>query len=262
MANPGGGLPARLRSPVDPINSAQEQAEAFAAAQVPINAPEVTPIPFKSVDLTLEVPSQPGSSLNYRFQYDNQQKLQTISAQTAPIFQVETLGATTVRQTLQQLTGEYTLNAEGLGTQVNGVLPEGGPFVRNYLYRNGYLVSSYGSGSQLTTRHFSPEGDLLAWKGEAHNGQSVNATYTYITYPNTIRQEVFRWEAAHFAFRGDFLGKYSTHLVEQAQFRVGQVLHTLNFSYTFDEQGRVETMSIARTEGTAQLPNAQYRFSY
>lgn len=161
--------------------------------------------------------------------------------------------------TYSGLVGKYTLNESGIGEKAT-ITYEGKSNEMHYLYKNGYWVSSYGTDGTITTRAFSKEGNLLQWQTiDKYGSVLYNATYEYTDIPNTIRQEINRWEAVHFAFRGDVLGKYSTHLVSKATING---INILNFEYTKDNANRVKNISIKRTQGTFELPVALYTYTY
>lgn len=99
---------------------------------------------------------------------------------------------------------------------------------------------------------------MQEWNGLSHLGETIRALYTYTTFPNTIQQEINYWAAPHFALRGDFLGKYSSHLVEKVVFTNRAGDSTLDFSYTFDSQNRVTKVVIKRNLSD----DAIYEYSY
>ncbi|GAB3174650.1 hypothetical protein GCM10027291_33360 [Telluribacter humicola] len=157
------------------------------------------------------------------------------------------------------LTRNYTLNSDGRGEKATETYEAKFKDIQ-YIYKNGYWVSAYGTDGTLTTRVYSHEGDLLQVQVVDQYGQvKHDARYQYTDIPNAIRQEVDRWEAPHFAFRSDILGRYSQHLLKEA---VVNGTHTLTFDYKMDNKNRVGNVTITRTQGSFQLPKVFYSYLY
>ncbi|MFN3382221.1 MAG: hypothetical protein ACK41O_22400 [Runella zeae] len=194
----------------------------------------------------------------YHFQYDYQKRLADISTDKSSVFNTY-LDPTNSKATSKWTTREiqYQLNPQGLAQSSEGVFMNGKEAAVEYFYKNGYLVSSADK-NYLTKLTYKTNGDLQEWNGLSHLGETIRALYTYTTFPNTIQQEINYWAAPHFALRGDFLGKYSSHLVEKVVFTNRAGDSTLDFSYTFDSQNRVTKVVIKRNLSD----DAIYEYSY
>lgn len=244
-------------TPVDPMAVLREKAQAIASQQVLIEAIEAPQLVLKSATLTLRE-KQETTFPPYVFTYNSQNSLVGITSGNEGFWSLTFAG----QQASVQYNGskqEYTINNTGLGEKVNAT-NEGMKSEAHFLYKNGYWVSAYSTDGDLTSRIYSKEGDLLQWRIVGKNGDiKYNATYEYTNMPNIFRQEVDRWEAPHFAFRGDFLGKYSSHLLKKATINN---TNTLNFNYNFDEKKRVSSMAITRSQSTFELPVAKYSYTY
>ncbi|TDB67424.1 hypothetical protein [Arundinibacter roseus] len=186
--------------PVGLVITAQDKAQAITSRQVDIVAIEVPQSLVK--DVLLEFLATPSSEkamtqLPYRFEYDSQNRLSHIAS---GINEFWNLKATDDRATLSYdgTIKEYKLNSNGFGDQAT-VSKEGKSSEINYLYKNGYWIAAHSTEGDLISRVFSPEGNLLKWEVMNHDGfGNYTATYGYTNIPNTIRQEVNRWEAPHF----------------------------------------------------------------
>lgn len=244
-------------TPVDQMASLREKAQSVAARQVSIEAKEVPQLNVKSASLTLKE-NQNITYLPYVFSYNVRGALVGIATGTDSFWSLASAGnlASLIYSGSVQ---EYTLNGSGLGEKAQ-VTHEGNKSeVFNY-FKNGYWVSSYSTDGKVTSRIYSKEGDLLQWEIVDKDGRiEYNATYEYTDRPNVIRQEVNRWETPHFAFRGDVLGRYSTHLLKKATINSNNVL---NFEYSFDDKDRVSSIAITRTQGSFEPPVAQYGYTY
>lgn len=244
-------------TPPDPMAVLREKAEKITMQQSAIEATEVPQLVLKSATLTLRE-KQDLIFPPYNFAYNTQNSLISIASGNESFWKIAFAGdqASLIYNGLVQ---EFTLDNTGMGEKAD-VTFEGKKSEIHYLYKNGYWVSAYSTDGKLTSRIYSKEGDLLQWQIVDKNGDiKYRATYEYTDIPNNIRQEVDRWEAPHFAFRGDFLGRYSTHLLKKATINNTEIL---NFNYNLDEKNRVSTNTVSRTQGTFELPLAQYRYTY
>ncbi len=229
-----------------------EQAKEYADAHPSINTPESTNHFPTSVKISL------GSYVvgTYFFQYDSQKRLVKISNNNSTMFNISI--DSTNPQIYQMLGVRYQLNEQGLAQNSNGVFSNGREAAVEYFYKNGYLVSSADQ-NYFTKLNYNTNGDLKEWIGLSHLGEYIRASYSYTNFPNTLQQEINYWTAPHFALRGYFLGKYSSHLVEKVTFQ-NAVLNnvTLDFSYSFDSQNRVTKVVIKRSLGDEAI----YEYSY
>lgn len=241
-----------------------------------INGPTLAEVASKYAD---EHPSIAGETINfnnpksvkvvilgaltvwdYSFKYDLAGKLMSISEENGST--VAFSSDTTTRKATRNWGGkilEYQLNQQGFAIDTKGLLNEI-QTKSQYFYKNGYLVSM-SNPLYITRLRYTNDGDILEWTGVNHTEEKTQFIYQYTEHPNTIRQEITRWATPHFSYRGDFLGKYSTHLLKQAVIKSSSGSGsdiTFDFSYTFDSQGRVSTMTIKRSLG----PDVVYQYSY
>jgi hypothetical protein len=244
-------------TPTDPMVSFREKAQAVALQQNSIEVPEVPQLALKSVILTLREKNEM-TFPTYNFAYNSQNSLVSITSGTEGFWSLA-LNGNQASLKYDESIQEFILGNNGLGEKAN-ITFEGKKSEIHYLYKNGYWVSSYNTDGDITSRIYSQKGDLLQWKIVDINGNiKYNATYEYTDIPNTIRQEVNRWEAPHFSFRGDVLGKYSSQLLKKVTINNTS---TLSFDYKLDDKNRVSSSTISRTQGTFELPVAFYSYTY
>lgn len=145
---------------------------------------------------------------------------------------------------------KYTLDKSGLAQMDNSE--------NNFYYKDGYLWISTGKEGFANT--YSPEGNMLARRA---NG--IKAEYEYTEFPNTIRQEVLASTSItlYATTRDSFLGNFSSNLVKRVQFSEGENV-TLDYSYQFDAENRVKTMTIRRKSNMNGMGDATFQcvFSY
>lgn len=232
-----------------------QQAKEYADAHPAIQPPAL--VNYQPTSVKVSIGSF--SVGTYNFQYDSQKRLVDISHDKNSVFNTY-LEPTNSKATSKWNTREinYRLNPQGLAQSSEGMFMNGKEAAVEYFYKNGYLVSSADK-NYLSKLTYKTNGDLQEWNGLSHLGETIRASYTYTTFPNTIQQEINYWAAPHFALRGDFLGKYSSHLVEKVTFQNAALNNiTLDFSYSFDSQNRVTKVVIKRNLGD----DAIYEYSY
>lgn len=162
----------------------------------------------------------------YSFKYGSNNELLHIITGNDTIFQERT--DRTTKTAFSKVSGETTtfqLNAEGLAQSSKGTTASTPKREVNtrYFYKNGFLVSMANE---------------------------------------TNRQEISSWITPHFSMRGDFLGKYSSRLVKKMTINATSGMSSgnliLDFSYTFDDNGRISRMTIQRSDGTKVFYEYQY----
>ena len=246
------------QKPVEPTLT--EQAESYAKTHPDIIPPVVTNTQPTSVKVAIDQLFVG----TYSFRYSSNNELLYITTEKDTIFQATT--NRTSKTASSKVNGEVTtfqLSAEGLAESSKGnstTTPKREVNTR-YFYKNGFLVSM-ANDTKLTKFEYNGKGNLLSWSGINHQGLNTNATYEYTDTPNTIRQEISSWITPHFSTRGDFLGKYSANLVKKITINAASGASsgtlTLDFSYTFDTNGRISRMIIQRSDGTKVFYEYQY----
>ena len=201
----------------------------------------------------------------YSFKYGSNNELLHIVTGNDTIFQERT--DRTTKTAFSKVSGETTtfqLNAEGLAQSSKGTTASTPKREVNtrYFYKNGFLVSMANE-TKLTKFEYNGQGNLLSWSGVNHQGLTTNASYEYTDIPNTIRQEITSWITPHFSMRGDFLGKYSSRLLKKMTVNTTSGISSgnnniLEFTYTFDGNGRISRMTIQRSDGTKVFYEYQY----
>jgi hypothetical protein len=145
---------------------------------------------------------------------------------------------------------KYTLNKSELAQVDNSN--------NNFYYKDGYLWIS--TGKEGFTNTYSTEGNLLSRRADG-----IKVDYEYTDFPNTIRQEVLSSTSVtlYATIRDVFLGNFSTNLVKRVQFSEGDSV-TLDYSYQFDAENRVKTMTIRRKSSIIDMADATFQcvFSY
>lgn len=243
-------------TPTTPELTLAEKAKKYAEEHPDIQTPVIVSKLPKSVKVAI------GSAFligNYNFEYNSQEQLVRILTEKSPVFEI-TLdqNARKANSTFAKQEMAFLLNQEGLAESSDGILNNGNKVKNQYFYKNGYLVGM-SDDFYLTKLKYNANGNLLEWNGVTHQREKVLISYEYTDYPNIIRQEITSWITPHFTYRGDFLGKYSSNLLKRAVITQGSSgSYTLNFSYTFDTEGRLSSMLIKRdSEG-----DVLYEYSY
>lgn len=241
-------------TPTVPELTLAEQAKKYADEHSPIQGP--VPLVINALPKSVKVALGP-FVYNYAFGYDSQNQWISITPdQTGSnIFSI------TYDPAARKATGgniSFQLNQEGLAESGVGFFENGKAANNQYFYKNGYLVSIADS-KNLTKIKYSSNGDLMEWSGVSHRGDKAQNVYEYTDYSNTIRQEILGWATPQFSYRGDFLGKYSSRLLKKAVINENSGNNiTMEFTYSFDNKGRVSRMQIKRSDDQ----KVQYEYSY
>ena len=124
-----------------------------------------------------------------------------------------------------------------------------------FVYKNGFPLEQSG----LFTNIFNSKGNMTERVGEE------SFVFEYTDYPNNIRQEIKSASNFQIAFRDEYSGKFSTHLLKKC---VGMPLKgmpkmtaELDFNYEFDEKGRVSKMTVGKLFGGTKFAYF-YEYTY
>ncbi len=216
-----------------------------------ILAKSVSQKSVSKIEINVQYDKGPNLDYVYNYEYDPTGKIKTIqsagksflSFSYQPNELVVSNGSGIVNK-------KYTLDKSGLAQVDNSE--------NNFYYKDGYLWISTGKEGFANT--YSPEGNLLARRADG-----VKIDYEYTEYPNTIRQEVLAYNtiSLYAITRDNFLGNFSTNLLKRVQFSEGENV-TLDYSYQFDAENRVKSMTIRRKSNMNGMGDAtfQCKFSY
>lgn len=203
------------------------------------------------VEINVQYDKGPNLDYVYNYEYDLTGKIKTIqsagknflSFSYQPNELIVSNGSGVVNK-------KYTLDKSGLAQVDNSE--------NNFYYKDGYLWLSTGKYGFANT--YSPEGNLLARRADG-----IRVDYEYTEYPNTIRQEVLSSSSItlYATTRDNYLGNFSTNLVKRVRFSEGENV-TLDYSYQFDKENRVKTMTIRRKSNMNGMGDATFEcvFSY
>lgn len=216
-----------------------------------ILAKSVSQKSVSKVEINVQYDKGPNLDYVYNYEYDPTGKIKTIQSGGKDF-----LSFSYQPNELVVLNGsgviykKYTLDKSGLAQVDNSE--------NNFYYKDGYLWISTGKEGFANT--YSTEGNLLARRADG-----VKVDYEYTEYPNTIRQEVLSSTSVtlYATIRDVFLGNFSTNLVKRVQFSEGDSV-TLDYSYQFDAENRVKTMTIRRKSSINDMADATFQcvFSY
>ncbi|GAB2637216.1 hypothetical protein GCM10027035_33660 [Emticicia sediminis] len=212
----------------------------------PVSQKEVS-----KVEINVQYDNGPNLDYVYNYEYDPTGKIKTIQSNGKDF-----LSFSYQPNELVVLNGsgviykKYTLDKSGLAQVDNSE--------NNFYYKDGYLWISTGKEGFANT--YSPEGNLLARRADG-----IKVDYEYTEFPNTIRQEVLASTSItlYATIRDSFLGNFSTNLLKRVQFSEGENV-TLDYSYKFDAENRVKTMTIRRKSNMNGMGDATFQcvFSY
>lgn len=224
----------------------------------------VSPLVTNTMPISVKVAIDQLFVGTYFFGYSSNKELLYIATDKDTIFRATTnRAAQTASSKVNSQVTTFRLSAEGMAESSKGNAANTPNLEVNtrYFYKNGFLISMANE-TKLTKFEYSSQGNLLSWSGINHQGLTTNATYEYTDIPNTIRQEINSWTTPHFPMRGDFLGKYSTHLLKKMTINntsgISGGNNTLEFSYTFDTSGRISRITIERSAGAKVFYEYQY----
>lgn len=214
-------------------DSAEKQILADIEAKPTIVAKPVSQKSVSKVEINVQYDKGPSIDYVYNYEYDLTGKIKAIqsggknflSFSYQPNELVVSNGSGVVNK-------KYTLDKSGLAQIDNSN--------NNFYYKDGYLWISTGIEGFANT--YSSNGNLLARRADG-----IKADYEYTEFPNTIRQEVLSSTSIslYAITRDSFLGNFSTNLVKRVQFSEGENV-TLDYSYQFDTENRVKSMTIQR----------------
>ncbi|MGR3810958.1 hypothetical protein [Jiulongibacter sp. NS-SX5] len=176
-------------------------------------------------DASTETPIQ-----ELKLEYTSNGKLASVKRQNEEVISSYDYTGNSVSNLKNGIQTIYQLDNSGLGVSDTKNT--------QYYYKSGFLVRTV-SLADITEYIYNQDGNLTSY--------GPNASFTYTNLKNTIRQEVFGPMTFHSTFREDFLGRFSTNLLETASFREDGINYSLQFSYTLDNTGRVSQMVITRT---------------
>lgn len=221
--------------------------------QPDITAKVIEQIPFKKMEIVATIGTGANTALtsyNYDFDYYANGKIKIIRANNKDFITIDYIGSqVTVNQ--NNIINKYELGNDNLvKNTVSGN--------EKFYYKNGYLLRNISS-EPILKRTYTTGGNLLI---SETTPTTATAVYEYYDYPNNIRQEILKSEAIHWSFRDDYLGKFSTNLLKKVTFINSGT--TLDFTYQFDSNSRVEKMIIDRTVDKSEIASGkfQYTFSY
>ena len=219
--------------------------------QPTIKAEFVAQLPVKKIEVSGMIGGIPNAyGANYDFDYFTNGKLKVVKA-NAKDFIVVDYNNDKLNITTNEALAKYDLGSDNLVKNTT----DGS---QKYYYKDGYLVRILKKENTLKNI-FSVDGNL-----KTYEDNNTIATFEYFDFPNNIRQEVLRSEAIHWTFRDDYLGKFSANLLKKATFKslLGDAsTTTLEFSYQFDQEKRVNKMTVSRMNDKSDLFTANFDYS-
>lgn len=232
-------------------DSIEKQILADIKAKPSIVAKPVSQKLVSKVEINVQYDNGPSLDYVYAYEYDINGKIKAIKSGEKDIlsfsYQPNELIVSNGSGVVNK---KYTLDKSGLAQVDNAA--------NNFYYKDGYLWISTGKDGFANT--YSLEGNLLARRADG-----VKIDYEYTEFPNTIRQEVLASTSItmYATIRDSFLGNFSTNLLKRVQFSEGENV-TLDYSYQFDSENRVKTMTIRRKSNMNGMGDATFQcvFSY
>ncbi|GGD54687.1 hypothetical protein GCM10011514_18570 [Emticicia aquatilis] len=199
------------------------------------------------VEVNVQYDKGPNLDYVYNYEYDLNGKIKAIKSNLKDIWTFSYQGNELIVSNGSGLINKkYTLDKSGLAQ------------MDNFYYKDGYLWLSIGKEGFANT--YSTEGNLIARRADG-----IKADYEYTEFPNTIRQEVVSPSSIslYAITRDNYLGNFSTNLLKRVQFSEGENV-TLDYSYKFDAENRVKTMTIRRKSNMNGMGDATFQcvFSY
>lgn len=212
----------------------------------PVSQKEVS-----KVEVNVQYDKGPNLDYVYNYEYDLNGKIKAIKSNLKDIWTFSYQGNELIVSNGSGVVNKkYTLDKSGLAQVDNSE--------NNFYYKDNYLWLSTGKEGFANT--YSPEGNLLARRADG-----IKADYEYTEFPNTIRQEVLSPSSItlYATIRDNYLGNFSTNLLKRVQFSEGENV-TLDYSYQFDAENRVKTMTIRRKSNMNGMGDATFQcvFSY
>lgn len=232
-------------------DSAEKQILADIESKPSILAKPVSQKLLSKIEINVQYDKGPTFDYVYNYEYDINGKIKNIQSEGKSIlsfsYQPNELVVSNGSGVINK---KYTLDKSGLVQMDNAD--------NSFYYKDGYLWLSIGKNGFANT--YSTEGNLLARRADG-----IKADYEYTEFPNTIRQEILSSTSTtlYATTRDVFLGNFSTNLVKKVQFSEGENV-TLDYSYQFDAENRVKTMTIRRKSNMNGMGDATFQcvFSY
>lgn len=212
----------------------------------PVSQKEVS-----KVEVNVQYDKGPNLDYVYNYEYDLNGKIKAIKSNLKDIWTFSYQGNELIVSNGSGVVNKkYTLDKSGLAQVDNSE--------NNFYYKDNYLWLSTGKEGFANT--YSSEGNLLARRADG-----IKIDYEYTEFPNTIRQEVLSPSSItlYATIRDNYLGNFSTNLLKRVQFSEGENV-TLDYSYQFDAENRVKTMTIRRKSNMNGMGDATFQcvFSY